>query len=909
MAEKDIRWFKYLSEALKLKYRNPRILTFGSYRFEPTIYKWMRQTFETLHTRYGINYEDYLNIGERPVLERLVKNLQTDPRLSFLNEPTVEEVVKFELPEEFHQTIEQEQAGQPAAPEGAPPSAGAPAGQPPPSAPSRGPSIPQIPQMPQMPALPSVKDVEKEGEEAVKKEEEQVAKAPRAPTGRGIRIPSGVRSAAESVGSQAGVAFKKGSSRALIGARKGLGAAIGRGGRAALGATNFGINVGLNLSNELSRLRVGTIGKKWLWGLLLLLFMVGMLLFATGAGPPPVPPPPTGGDISMCLFTRSDQSPPDAKIKSSTLVSLLSDAERTTSVPAKVLAAIARIESPTFVANADNNHDAFFNRNFTDINTSCAPHFPTSPTGALGMMQIQPKGTTGHFGEGVNYGASFFGKTVDSLTVADYCDVKKSILLAAGFTIKKLKVVYNLGDGIKWDPSWTNNQDVIKKAAETYYGCLPYPSCSTGPFNYGDDMWKSVSSCVVSTVSTCTPPPAGDLKQAIIDNFAITMNGFSQTQLEWTWEKLSCVSGTKFKNLINGTVLTRIDSRTSEQTGCRTINLGNYDVKTTFQVAFTHELGHIVDNCNTNELSRHTDLYNAVYPTEGALTTYSRLAPYPGCAGPGQASEDYAEMIAYYLNPSISEIGPCLGSTVPPNPYAGGAYPQHFQLASTILGPFTTSTTPPPPPPTTTIVASCPIPNGKINCPSYGKLASVPNDSTCASGTNINTGETDIGGHCGPVYRANWPQLCTDSNYISGGNLRRTAKAIDIDGAPNTEVFLPKINNQSLRWFFIAEVNDGVGAMLRIFQSEQTPQGKWTIHLVHVLADPAFTPGAPVDPNQYVAKIAPGVSEPDKITGVPLDHTHVTIGLNIAEPVVANNLQQYDPGWKFPDRDLKMCTN
>ncbi len=199
------------------------------------------------------------------------------------------------------------------------------------------------------------------------------------------------------------------------------------------------------------------------------------------------------------------------------------------------------------------------------------------------------------------------------------------------------------------------------------------------------------------------------------------------------------------------------------------------------------------------------------------------------------------------------------------------------------------------------LTSTCPIQTGQITCASYGRRESWSGfDNDCAPGSNITTGEVDIGGHCSPTYRVRYPSLCDNSNYMSGGNLKRTAKSIDVGGPAGTPVFIPTINSQRLSWFFITDVPDGQGDTLRVFQSEQTPQGKWVIHFVHASADPSFTSGSsnPVDTNNYVARIGPGNN-----------HIHVTVGLNITEPITANNLQVYDPGWKFPDRDLGMCTH
>jgi len=65
---------------------------------------------------------------------------------------------------------------------------------------------------------------------------------------------------------------------------------------------------------------------------------------------------------------------------------MFQEAERITSIPAVVLAAIARVETPGSSDWTDSN-----------LGTIC----PRSSTGALGLMQIQPTGTRGHFAAGL----------------------------------------------------------------------------------------------------------------------------------------------------------------------------------------------------------------------------------------------------------------------------------------------------------------------------------------------------------------------------------------------------------------------------------------------------------------------------------------------------------------------------
>lgn len=192
-----------------------------------------------------------------------------------------------------------------------------------------------------------------------------------------------------------------------------------------------------------------------------------------------------GGSISHCQFTRGDLKPPEASFKSSQLLGYFEEVSQKTTVPATVLAGIARVETPGSV-------------NWTDEQAKNGSICPESGDGALGLMQLVSQfshRTDAFCRDCIAAGAAYLGKTVDQLTRADYCDPRTNIYMGAGFVLKKLQAHYKLGDGTKWDPEWTNNKDIINKVANTFYGCLGYPSCQSGPFNYGDDVWKSVSQC------------------------------------------------------------------------------------------------------------------------------------------------------------------------------------------------------------------------------------------------------------------------------------------------------------------------------------------------------------------------------------------------------------------------------
>lgn len=252
-------------------------------------------------------------------------------------------------------------------------------------------------------------------------------------------------------------------------------------------------------------------------GIVALLVIVVIILPTTQLTPPTVVEAGLVNDISSCQLTRSSQTPTAVSIKSTILANLFKEAETITTIPAQVLAGVARLENPAFIAGVDDNHDALFDRNFSDP-TTCAPHFKKSDTGALGIMQLQPPGTTGYFEPGIEYGASLLGKTKEQV---NYCNIRENIIVSAGFILKKLQIGYSLGDGQTWDLSWTNNKDVISVVANSFYGCLQYggtdPTKCEGPYNYGDDLWISVQTCKVTFAPASCPILGGKIKVASLE--------------------------------------------------------------------------------------------------------------------------------------------------------------------------------------------------------------------------------------------------------------------------------------------------------------------------------------------------------------------------------------------------------
>lgn len=204
----------------------------------------------------------------------------------------------------------------------------------------------------------------------------------------------------------------------------------------------------------------------------------------------------------------------------------------------------------------------------------------------------------------------------------------------------------------------------------------------------GDPTRPSPCLSQTETTSLGSRPQAPDidsvnLRQAIIDGFGITMNGFSPQQLQWAWEKFWDVSKTNFINLTKGTAIEAASGTISEQIGCRSVRVGSaFSEPTLFKIVLTHELSHVIYWCNNDSLSRRSEHHN-VFSQEGGVTGYGAS----GCLGTPPHTEDYAEMIAYYLNKGVVE------QTARCNnrgqiPFDGVKFPLHLNLARTILGEY-----------------------------------------------------------------------------------------------------------------------------------------------------------------------------------------------------------------------------
>lgn len=258
------------------------------------------------------------------------------------------------------------------------------------------------------------------------------------------------------------------------------------------------------------------------------------------AGGGTVPPPGGGGNINSCKFTRSGDTTKELTYKSPLLLSYIQEASNLTNIPPAVLAAFIRVESPSVVSFSDDQV-----KNYRCIRDGTGKN--VSVTGALGVMQLQPEGTKGNDQGAIANGAKLIGKKYEELTEADYCDVRKNIIMGAGFILKKLSYKTShyptsYGDGTKWDPAWTSDKTAIEKLVDGYYGCIKYGSpddenisCSDPLriYSYGDDVWTSIQSCqamptipAVPVPPVVTPPQKEFALSCPIDNGKVTSSSY-----------------------------------------------------------------------------------------------------------------------------------------------------------------------------------------------------------------------------------------------------------------------------------------------------------------------------------------------------------------------------------------------
>src|SRR3989344_141050 len=301
--------------------------------------------------------------------------------------------------------------------------------------------------------------------------------------------------------------------------------------RGAVDRINSAVNTAKNLRNAVRLARTAaTVGRTaataaatseiWIPAViigvivLIIIFTVIILMGSGGSagnlgagqngGPTPGGGGDTSADISTCSFYRGGSASVMVTFGNPQMATLVSEISNKVGVPPAGVAGIMRVESEEAFTRTDPSYLA----GDYDDNCSIVGGVPV----ACGIMQIVPSTFTGVFNNNAAEMNSLFGKTqaravidpkgsVYPISYFRIYSIRDSII-ATAFLIKNNKRDIN-GDG-PWD------QATISKIAAAYYsgdpnGCTKYPSCSTGPNDYGEDVWNSYVNCQVTSLASSCP--------------------------------------------------------------------------------------------------------------------------------------------------------------------------------------------------------------------------------------------------------------------------------------------------------------------------------------------------------------------------------------------------------------------
>lgn len=456
------------------------------------------------------------------------------------------------------------------------------------------------------------------------------------------------------------------------------------------------LNFTPNLSSEAMRSRLSLAGtRKGAWRIILFLVVPFLLLSLgtafLGAGTPgggstgignvgigtTGSSSTTGGSIASCRFTRSRST---NTIKSTTLQGWIVNAANIAGIPPSVLASVTMHENANFVANRDDTDPAIQgNRLCTEGTPFCEQRGQKLHDGACTPTEISTGARTAR--------AIGLMQIVDVFNPGrDLCSITESLAIAAS----KLRA-----DGITAQPT----QEQINQAINRYYN-----SCTYGSYSYCGEVWTDFQNCQAARAPIGPSRPGvkpaapivdpGRLRESIISEFGITMNGFSPQYLQLSWEKFWDISNTNFNRLVRGSVINAVPSGISQQLGCPgqavAVQLRQYSDQQIFKYALIHELGHVIRNCHGNSANFREDHINAFHRERG-VTYYANNAR---CTGSDNLSEDYAETITRYLFPNLSiqilAAKPERGCNPPPTESVNlqRDFPLHYNVARSILGDY-----------------------------------------------------------------------------------------------------------------------------------------------------------------------------------------------------------------------------
>jgi hypothetical protein len=221
----------------------------------------------------------------------------------------------------------------------------------------------------------------------------------------------------------------------------------------------------------------------------------------------------------------------------------------------------------------------------------------------------------------------------------------------------------------------------------------PYPDLTTTP---GLPVAGGGGGGGVSPVSCAQPTPTSNIPDTLQKTFNLKVVGLDDQHMGWTWEALCGYSSTNFVSLISGGWMQVLPSdgslgRYSFQNACPgdgspSVYMANYQPEGFFKYMIAHEFGHVIEHCTPTGRVALDQTVNAT-SQEGAVSWYGANG---GCTGSVSRDENFADMVAYYLNKSANyETSGCPGAQNLGNPfYPTNTKPLHFTIAQTLLGNF-----------------------------------------------------------------------------------------------------------------------------------------------------------------------------------------------------------------------------
>lgn len=314
--------------------------------------------------------------------------------------------------------------------------------------------------------------------------------------------------------------------------------------------------------------------------LVIIIFLVvgcasGQLQCTDPNGGQPGSEPERGGNIYECTFYRMADSGQEKQLKFGTqeMASLISDVSAKVGVPAPIVGGIMAVESSQGITQTNIEYVT------NDYNAVTSKDENGNPV-ATGIMQFTPSTFRGVHARNINQLQTLFDKGTE---VRDTIDPQDSAIAKD----TRLFRIYSIKDSVtaaafkikadKPNPSQPWNKDAVLRIAESYYGCLRYGpgGCTNGPYNYGEDLWKTFENCKPAT----TPgtgfmtgwPVSGYVVQGILGKTSHSdlFTGYLEQALD-----ISSSAGTPTYSSMNGVVKT-VDDSCITDSSCKT-GYGNF---------------------------------------------------------------------------------------------------------------------------------------------------------------------------------------------------------------------------------------------------------------------------------------------------------------------------------------------